>query len=152
MHGKTKIVVLHLKELLYTALLILAIVTLIILMIIMFKPSGKKDAAASAYTPGVYTSSITLGGQPMEIELSVDADHISNIRLRNLSESITTMYPYLETSFDDLANQICETQSLENISYNDDMRYTSMLLLEAIEQALNKASVSENKAAAKHLL
>lgn len=144
MHGKTKIIVLHLKELLYTVLLILAIITLIVLLVIMFKPSEDKKTSACAYTPGVYASSLTLGGQPMEVELTVDTDHINSIRLKNLSESVTTMYPYIEPSFDDLANQICESQSLENITYHDEMRYTSMLLVEAIKQALNKAQVSEN--------
>ena len=39
------------------------------------------------------------------------------------------------------SSQIYEKQSLEDITYEDDNKYTSMLLLEAIKSALAKASV-----------
>ncbi len=42
-------------------------------------------------------------------------------------------YPLIQPSFEDLANQIITNQSLENISYPDDSKNTtSMILLDAI--------------------
>ena len=38
--------------------------------------------------------------------------------------------------------QICEQQSLEDISYSEDNKYTSQVLLEAISSALEKAEVT----------
>ena len=52
------------------------------------------------------------------------------------------MYPLIEPSFDALAEQITQSQSLEGITYSDDTRYTSMLLLNAISQSLEKAAAS----------
>ena len=64
MSSKTKIVVLRMKELIYTGIFVALGILLILLLVYMFAPKGKKSPASAdaAYTPGVYTSSITLGG------------------------------------------------------------------------------------------
>ena len=69
----------------------------------------------------------------------MDADKIQSIRLVNLSESVTTMYPLVEPALDELAEQVCEKQSTEHISYSEDSKYTSQLLLKAIDEALAMA-------------
>ena len=50
------------------------------------------------------------------------------------------MYPLIEPSFEELSGQITENQSLEGITYSDDSRYTSILLLNAVEASLEKAA------------
>ena len=40
-----------------------------------------------------------------------------------------------------IAEQIYETQSLEDISYNEDSPYTSQIIINAIEDALSKGKV-----------
>ena len=52
---------------------------------------------------------------------------------------MTTMYPLMQPALDDLAEQICASQSTENISYASESRYTSQALLKAINDALQKA-------------
>ena len=49
------------------------------------------------------------------------------------------MYPLMEPALDALSAQICETQSLENLSYSEDSQYTSLMLVSAIKTALAKA-------------
>jgi len=49
------------------------------------------------------------------------------------------MYPLLRPTFDTLTTQILEKQSLEDISYHQDSKYTSLVLLEAIAKSLEKA-------------
>ena len=71
------------------------------------------------------------------------ADHINSIELVNLSETATVMYPLMEPTLDEIAQQIYTTQSTENITYSDENKYTSMLLLDAIEDALGKARAEE---------
>ena len=64
MSSKTKIVVLHMKEVIYTMIFIVLAIVLIGLLIFMFGP-GKKNRQAeetAVYNPGVYTASIQLGG------------------------------------------------------------------------------------------
>ena len=158
MSAKTKIVVLHMKELIYTGIFAALGILFIVLLIIMFLPGKKEEsenvpdagaadesissvsASGSVYIPGIYTTELILGGQSVEIEVIVDASSISSIRMVNLSEAVTTMYPLLQPTFDSICEQIYEQQSLEEISYTSDNKYTSLVLLEAIEASLHKAS------------
>lgn len=144
MSSKTKIVVLHLKELIYTGIFALLGILFIILIIIMFLPGNKKakeTSSSSLYQPGVYSTSLTLGGNSIDIEVVVDDNNINSIRLVNLDEAVATMYPLIESSFQDLVNQICSNQSLDGITYSDDNKYTTLVLLDAISTSLDKARI-----------
>lgn len=151
MSSKTKIVVLHVKELIYTGIFAVLGILFIVLLIIMFLPKEEKKETMStvtqtttnSYVPGVYTTSLILNDNVVEIEVTVDEKNINSIRLINLDEAVATMYPLIQPSFEDLANQIITNQSLENISYPDDSKYTSMILLDAITTSLNKALENE---------
>lgn len=146
MSSKTKIVVLRMKEIIYTAIFVGLGILLITLFLVMFRP--KKDsvptAADATYLPGVYTSSITLNNQDVNVEVTVDADKITSVALVPLSEAVTTMYPLMQPSMDSLSEQIVKNQSTKNISYSDETRYTSSVLLNAVDKALSKAEL-ENK-------
>lgn len=147
MSSKTKIVVLHVKELIYTGIFAALGILFIILLIIMFLPKEEKKETLStvtqttenSYVPGVYTTSLILNDNVVEIEVTVDEKNINSIRLVNLDEAVATMYPLIQPSFEDLADQIIRNQSLEGITYSDDSKYTSMILLDAITSSLNKA-------------
>lgn len=147
MSSKTKIVVLHLKELIYTGIFAVLGILLIILLIIMFLPKNEKKNAVTTmtqtstntYVPGVYTTSLILNDNVVEIEVTVDEKNINSIRLVNLDEAVTTMYPLIQPSFESLASQIIVNQSLDGITYPDDSKYTSMILLNAISASVEKA-------------
>ena len=142
MSAKTRIWVFHMKELIYTAVFIVLGIFLLLLMIFMFSGSPEQEAAAevpSRYTAGVYTASMILGGNSVEIAVTVDEDYISSIEFRQLDETVSAMYPLMEPSLESLSEQICASQSLENISYSEDSQYTSLMLLSAIQTALTKA-------------
>lgn len=147
MSAKTKIVVLHMKEVIYTGIFAVLGILLIVLLVMMFLP-GKEEAAdsntvpsstTSLYIPGIYTTELTLNGQAVDIEVIVEADSITSIRLINLSDAVTTMYPLLQPTFDAVCSQVYEKQSLENITYSADSKYTSLVLLQAIGNSLEKA-------------
>lgn len=146
MSSRTKIIVLHMKELIYTGIFIALGILFIVLLAIMFLPSGKKEKSredgqtVNAYIPGIYTTSIELGGSVVDVEIVVDENSINSLRLVNLDEAVATMYPLIEPSFEELSGQITENQSLEGITYSDDSRYTSILLLNAVETSLEKAA------------
>lgn len=146
MSSKTKIVVLHLKELVYTAIFATLGILLIILLIFMFLPDNKdkNTKETMTYTAGVYTSSIQLNDNAIDVEVVVDDNHINSISLVNLDETTAAMYPLMQPALDNLTQQIYEKQSLEDISYADDNQYTSMVLLNAIESALEKAAGDKN--------
>ncbi len=164
MSAKTKIVVLHMKELIYTGIFAVLGILFVVLLVMMFLPDKENtdgdtptgtespegstnvsdDASptsdtVSLYIPGVYNTELVLGDQTLNVEVMVNRDAITSIQLVNLSEAVTTMYPLLQPAFDSLAAQICEQQSLDNISYDADSKYTSLVLLEAIRNSLEKA-------------
>lgn len=142
MSSKTKIVVLHMKEIIYTAVFAILGILLILLLMFMFRPDGKKDTSKKQeYMPGVYTSSVTLNNTTLEVEVAVDRSHINSIRFNNLDESVTTMYPLIQPSLENIAGQIYDAQSLENISYPEESAYTSQIIINAVSDALKKAAV-----------
>ncbi|MBR5800022.1 MAG: hypothetical protein IKY23_08150 [Lachnospiraceae bacterium] len=148
MSSKTKIVVLHLKELIYTGIFAVLGILFIIMLIIMFIPKDKEEEAdagvpASTYVPGVYTTSLIINDNVVDVEVTVDETNINDIRIVNLDEAVTTMFPLIEPAFDNLANQICENQSLENITYTDDNKYTTMVLMDAIKTSVEKARIPQ---------
>lgn len=147
MSSKTKIVVLHVKELIYTGIFAALGILFIVLLIIMFLPEGEKKETSSTltqttsntYVPGVYTTSLILNDNVVEIEVTVDEHNINSIRLVNLDEAVATMYPLIQPSFEELADQIIHNQGIDGITYPDESKYTSMVLLDAITNSLEKA-------------
>lgn len=155
MSAKTKIVVLHMKELIYTAIFAALGILFIVLLIMMFLPDKEEDSApddsvpeeesvatdsGALYIPGVYTTELVLGNQSIDVEVIVDRNSITSIRMVNLNDAITTMYPLLEPTFESICSQVYELQTLEGVTYSSDSKYTSLVLLESIRSSLDKAS------------
>jgi uncharacterized protein with FMN-binding domain len=147
MGSKTKIVVLHMKEVIYTIIFVVLAIVLIFLLVYMFGP-GKKDRETqetALYKAGVYTSSLQFEGQTLEMQVVVDEDHINSVSLVNLDDTIATMYPLVQSSMDDISQQIYEKQSIDDISYSEENQYTATMLLNAVQNALEKAKVEETE-------
>lgn len=143
MGTRTKIVVLHMKEIIYTAIFAALGILLIVLLIIMFRPgSGETGAnAEKKYNPGIYTSSLTLNNTNLEVEVAVDSSSINSIRFSNLDETVTAMFPLIQPAIEEIADQVYETQSLDDIELSVDTPYTSQIILDAIKEAVDKAAV-----------
>ena len=131
MSSKTKIVVLHMKEVVYTAVFLALALILLVVFLIMF--SGKKDSAkkpsvttaASAENARYIPSTISLGDQTFDVQVNVEQDRITAISLNNLSETTAAMYPLMEPALDSIASQIYVNQTTEGLIYGEDDRYSS---------------------------
>ena len=147
--SKTKIVVLQLKEIVYTAIFVALGIVLILLLVFMFV--GKKDNTTSdvsqkdsvEYTAGIYSAAIELGDNVINLEVVVDESHINSVRLLDKDEAVYTMYPLMEPGLLKIEQQLVSGVSLDELEYADDSKYTQMLLVEAIQAALDKATPSE---------
>ena len=71
----------------------------------------------------------------------MDSTRINSIRFSNLDETVTTMFPLIQPAIEDIAEQVYETQSLDDISLSEDAPYTSQIILDAIKEAAGKAAV-----------
>lgn len=150
MSGKTKIIVLKMKEVIFTGILLVLGILAIIFLIIMSggKEDGKTEEptdSASVYVPGTYTTAMILNGSNVELSVTVDESAILSIDMQNLDESISVMYPLMEPALESLSAQILEDQSIDNIEYSSDNLYTSTVLLNAITAALQQAEINEDE-------
>lgn len=141
MSSKTKIVVLHMKEIIYTTIFLILGILLIFILFFMFDSKNKDSKSSNTYQPGIYTSTVTLSNATLEVEVTVDQDKIKTINFGNLDETISTAYPLVEPAIEEISAQVYEMQSLENITYSDSMQYTSQVILDAIKNAVDKAKV-----------
>lgn len=154
MSAKTKIVVLHRKELMYTGIFVALGVLFLILLIMMFLPDKENSQpretnstvttdAVPIYIPGIYTTELILGNESIDVEVVVDKDSITSIRMLNVNDAVTTMYPLLEPTFESICDQVYELQTLEGVTYSSENKYTSLVLLETIQTSLDKAYITE---------
>ena len=79
------------------------------------------------------------------MEVTVDAQKIRSIHLENLSESTAAMFPLVEPTLEELSSQIYSGQSLDELKYSSDQKYTSLMLIKAIDEAVSKAELKKSK-------
>lgn len=140
--AKTKIVVIQLKEIIYTVIFAALGILLILLLIFMFTSDKDEEATSSStalYKAGVWTSSIALNDTAINLEVILDKDHINHVRIVNIDETITTMYPLVEPSLEAIAEQLYKDVPIDQVVLNEDKQYTQTLLIEAIKVAIEKA-------------
>jgi uncharacterized protein with FMN-binding domain len=143
MSSNTKVVVFKAKELIYTGIFLLLGVLFILLLAFMFLPKEKKaDSTAKEamnYIPGVYSSTIQLGENTLDVTVTVDDKKIKSVNLEQLDDSIKTMYPLIEPSIASINEQLPSISSIEELTFEDDSQYTNTILKQAIKNALKKA-------------
>lgn len=105
-----------------------------------FLPTASYSVTSgNLFTPGIYTVPLSLNDSSLEVEVTVDADHINSIRLANLNDDLDDMYPLIAPSLNHIATQILQKQSLDEITSPKENRYTSQMLLNAVSDALELA-------------
>ena len=109
MQSKPKILVLKMRELVYTGIFLFLAVVLIVLLVLMFRtekaPEKRTSISTERYTAGVYSSPVTLGDTVVDVTVTVDPDRIKAIDLNNLSETTSTMYPLIRPAVEELEAQ-----------------------------------------------
>ena len=89
MNKKAKIVVLHMKELIYTGLFLILGILLVVIVVLMFSGKNSESVSNTLYTPGQYTTTLTFNGSVVDVKVTVDENSITAINLDNLEESIS---------------------------------------------------------------
>ena len=60
------------------------------------------------------------------------------MRIVNIDETITTMYPLVEPALEDISEQLSNDVPIDQLALNEHSRYTQTLLIEAIKAILEK--------------
>ncbi len=142
MSANTKIVVLHMKRIVLACVIagLLLIAAICLMAVLRPEDAPSDEALPTMYVPGVYTSSVQISDTALDVQVTVDENHINDISLVNLDETVETMYPLVRPAMEELEQQILSAQTLEGLSYSTGNQYTSIVLLGAIEDALKKAA------------
>ncbi len=159
--SSTKLIVLKSKELIYTAILLALIIVFVIILINMFHAKNSDKSITSAksvetsagvssashtdeihYTPGTYSSSLELGDTTLCVMVTVDEDYITGVSFKQMDEAVTTMYPLLETSMEDINTQLHYISSVDDITPSGDSTYTTRLIIDSIRNALKDAVIN----------
>lgn len=135
--GGNKFMVFKLKEVLKTAVFAVLGVLIIIAIIYFLVPKGDKTAL---YHPGVYTASVILGDELVQVEVSVDEYEIKEVSLVHTAETVPVFYPLFESTMDTVAKEIVKCQSLD-ISIPDDASVTAKVILDAVADGLSQAEI-----------
>lgn len=141
--ANTKIVVIQLKEIIYTVIFVALGILLILLLISMFKPDKKDSQETSAlYKPGKWATAVELSDAVINLEVVLDEDHINSVNIINLDETVTAMYPLVQPSLEKINLQLYEGIPLDEITLSEDSKYTETLLIDAIATVLEKAKAT----------
>lgn len=141
--ANTKIVVIQLKEIIYTVIFVALGILLILLLISMFKPD-KKDSqdTSSLYKPGKWETAVEFSDAVINLEVVLDKDHINSVNIINLDETVTAMYPLVQPSLEKINLQLSEGIPLDEITLSEDSKFTETLLIDAIATVLEKAKAT----------
>ncbi len=143
MEKNTKIIVLKAREFIYTIIFAALVILLILVIVWMFSSKNEtKETIASVYHPGIYTASVDLGSSPLNVEVTVDAEKITHVALVNTDETITTMYPLINSTLDEINAQLTTIDRPEDLTFSGDNQYTTTIIKQAIIAATDKARVN----------
>ena len=122
----TKIIVLRMKELIYTAIFAGVGIILLLLIVYLFvgkgRSEGKQDTAESTAS----------------LEVALDTDHIKSVKIVPLDESITTMYPLMEPAVKSVSNQLAAGVAPEEVELTKESKYTQQIIVDAVEEILEE--------------
>jgi len=134
--GGVKVFVLRLKDVIRTGLFVLAGLLLICILVWALLP--KKPAAATLYEPGVYSAQIVLHSKPVNVEVTVSTNEITDITLTGMAETQAVFYPLFRPTMEHIAKEVLASQTTD-IASPVDSAFTSGILLRAIRAALAQA-------------
>lgn len=152
----TKIVILRMRELIYTGVFALIAIILLVLMFFMFWGNDSKEEKQEAgvsgvnYQAGIYTKELAFGESTVSLQVSLDTDHIKSVEIVPLDESVTTMYPLMEPAVETISKQLAAGVTPDNIELTEESQYTQEMILNAVEEILaeNTKGSAKNKGGA----
>ena len=89
----------------------------------------------------MYNSELSLGDTSINIQVSLDSDHVKSVELVNLKESVETMYPLIKPAVKEISDQLAQNISPEEVVLSEDSPYTSQLILDKVTEIMKDASV-----------
>lgn len=139
-----KIIILKMKDIIYTALFALLGIILIIVLIYMFMPGNSGDTEPTIqYNPGIYTSSVILNDQVVGVNVTIYDNEIQSINFKDLDPDLSMMYPLLEETMTNINSHMEKKGDIKEVKPNDGAVETTAYIMNAVSSALTKAEIKE---------
>lgn len=151
--SKTKIVVLRMKEVVYTAVFVGLGILLLIVLFFMFgrQNSPKSESTQSnisnesstykndaVYRAGIYESQFVIGENTINLEVALDEEQVKSVKVKNLDESVETMYPLMKSAVKDVSKQLSSGVSIDEVVLSKNSMYTEKPVLDAVKTVLDE--------------
>lgn len=151
--SKTKIVVLRMKEVVYTAVFVGLGILLLIVLFFMFgrQNSPKSESTQSnisnesstykndaVYRAGIYESQFVIGENTINLEVALDEEQVKSVKVKNLDESVETMYPLMKSAVKDVSKQLSSGVSIDEVVLSKNSMYTEKLVLDVVKTVLDE--------------
>ena len=143
--SRTKIVILQMKEIIYTAIFAGLGILLLVILFFMFWPDGKGEKAEhtenetpAIYDAGVYNSEIAIGDSMINLQVTLDKDHVKSVEMTNLDDTVSAMYPLMQPSVESISNQLAAGVSIDEVVLSDDGQYTEKMILSEVDKVLDE--------------
>lgn len=151
--SKTKIVVLRMKEVVYTAVFVGIGILLLVVLFFMFgrQKSPKSESTQSIvnnenntykndaiYKAGVYNSQFVIGENTINLEVALDENQVKSVKVKNLDETVETMYPLMKSAVKDVSKQLSSGVSIDEVVLSKNSMYTEKLVLDAVKTVLDE--------------
>ncbi len=144
--ARTRIVILQLRELIYTAIFAGLGIVLLVILAIMFWPGkdGNKNQVSlnrqpeEIYEAGIYTKEVNIGDAAMDLQLSLDENCVKSVELINLDESIETMYPLMAPTVEKISQQLAAGKTIDEIVLSEESQYTEQVIVDTVNELLKE--------------
>lgn len=141
----TKIIILRMREVIYTAIFVGLGILLLIILFFMFwpkqgdaEPTANVSSGEAEYQAGVYTKELKMGSATVNLQVTLDENTVKSVEIVPLDESVTTMYPLMEPAVATISEQLQAGTDIKELSLSDGSEYTQQVVVSAVEEILNK--------------
>lgn len=143
--SRTKIVILQMREIIYTAIFVGLGILLLIILFFMFWPDGKDETASrtendktAVYEAGVYNKEISIGDSTINLQVTLDEEQVKSIEMTNLDDTVSAMYPLMKPSVESISNQLAAGASIDEVVLSDEGMYTEKMILNEVDTILDE--------------
>lgn len=143
--SRTRIVIVQMKEIIYTAIFAGLGILLLVILFFMFWPDGKDEKTShtenetpAIYDAGVYNSEITIGDSVINLQVTLDKDHVKSVEMTNLDDTVSAMYPLMQPSVEAISNQLAAGVSIDEVVLSEDGQYTEKMILSEVDKVLDE--------------
>ena len=143
--SRTRIVILQMSEIIYTAVFVGLGILLLIILFFMFWPDGKDENKEQAdngktavYEAGVYSKQMTVGDSVINLQVVLDEEQVKSVEMINLDDTVSAMYPLMKPSVESISNQLASGVSLDEVVLSDEGQYTEKMILNEVDSVLDE--------------